>query len=233
MAEKSFVLPDWVPSGDWKAFVEMRIKIKKPMTSRAKEISIDILRGLKDQGFDPSIVLKNSIACSYPGLYPVKNRASPEPKHLISSRIGAIEIITSNTSDDWLGRDLAEIRRLRRTPGGDVLHAEIPCENAIAALEKMVAILKTGLVSVPCDFMIPLMSHSYREYLLTPQWWERRTAAIKSSHHKCQVCNAGGTGLDVHHRTYDRIGREDPSDLVVLCRGCHQIFHDNGKLAKE
>jgi 5-methylcytosine-specific restriction endonuclease McrA len=30
----------------------------------------------------------------------------------------------------------------------------------------------------------------------------------------------------VHHRTYARIGSEDPMDLVVLCSRCHRKHHD-------
>jgi hypothetical protein len=29
----------------------------------------------------------------------------------------------------------------------------------------------------------------------------------------------------VHHRTYERFGREDTGDLTVLCRRCHTLFH--------
>jgi len=32
--------------------------------------------------------------------------------------------------------------------------------------------------------------------------------------------------LDVHHKTYERIGAEKPGDLVVLCRACHGQEHE-------
>ena len=31
--------------------------------------------------------------------------------------------------------------------------------------------------------------------------------------------------MDVHHRTYKRLGRERMSDLDVLCRAHHDIWH--------
>jgi hypothetical protein len=32
--------------------------------------------------------------------------------------------------------------------------------------------------------------------------------------------------LDVHHRTYERVGQEQLRDLIVLCRTCHSRYHD-------
>lgn len=29
----------------------------------------------------------------------------------------------------------------------------------------------------------------------------------------------------MHHRTYERLGRERPADLTVLCESCHQRYH--------
>ena len=33
------------------------------------------------------------------------------------------------------------------------------------------------------------------------------------------------TALDVHHLTYERLGREKDEDLRVLCRACHGDEH--------
>jgi hypothetical protein len=30
---------------------------------------------------------------------------------------------------------------------------------------------------------------------------------------------------EVHHLTYDRLGHEDPADLIGLCRACHSFLH--------
>lgn len=64
----------------------------------------------------------------------------------------------------------------------------------------------------------------YAEYLKSPEWWERRTAAVKRAAGRCQLCN-GASHLNVHHRTYERVGCERPEDLTVLCRQCHERFH--------
>lgn len=71
----------------------------------------------------------------------------------------------------------------------------------------------------------------YQEYLQTPEWQERRKKAMKKAGFRCQVCNAYGVRLNVHHRTYERRGNEYDSDLITLCETCHQTFHENGRLA--
>lgn len=65
----------------------------------------------------------------------------------------------------------------------------------------------------------------YRDYLRTSEWTARRTAALRRAGYRCQVCNRRDR-LDVHHRTYERRGREAPEDLLVLCRDCHDRYHD-------
>lgn len=66
----------------------------------------------------------------------------------------------------------------------------------------------------------------YREeYLNSEHWHITRLAALERAGHRCQVCN-GADRLDVHHRTYERLGNERPEDLTVLCRRCHDLFHD-------
>lgn len=71
--------------------------------------------------------------------------------------------------------------------------------------------------------------HQY--YLATPQWQRTRRTMLKRAKHKCQVCSSTDR-LEVHHNTYARVHMELPSDLIVLCHDCHDIFHKNGKLAK-
>lgn len=74
----------------------------------------------------------------------------------------------------------------------------------------------------------------YLAYLRSPEWRERAMDALDRAGHRCQVCNADRwfSPLEVHHRTYERVGREAPGDLTVLCRDCHDLFHAHGKLAR-
>ena len=69
----------------------------------------------------------------------------------------------------------------------------------------------------------------YSEYLKTEGWKGRRLKALDRAGNRCQVCNSAERP-EVHHRTYERLGHERAADLVVLCRKCHQLFHDNGEL---
>ena len=64
----------------------------------------------------------------------------------------------------------------------------------------------------------------YREYLESDEWARRRAAALERAEHRCQLCNNPEL-LQVHHRTYERVGRERPEDLIVLCGGCHVRHH--------
>ncbi|KKL12172.1 hypothetical protein LCGC14_2538420 [marine sediment metagenome] len=65
----------------------------------------------------------------------------------------------------------------------------------------------------------------YDEYLHTEHWQAVRVDALRRAGHRCQLCNSPES-LDVHHRTYARLWRERPADVVVLCRTCHDVFHD-------
>ncbi|MGA1554268.1 MAG: hypothetical protein ACO35I_09655, partial [Burkholderiaceae bacterium] len=38
--KKKVPLPDWIPTDAWDGFVEMRVKIKKPMTDRAIKLAV-------------------------------------------------------------------------------------------------------------------------------------------------------------------------------------------------
>lgn len=71
----------------------------------------------------------------------------------------------------------------------------------------------------------------YRTYLTLEHWQRQRKKALDRSGHKCSLCS-GTNRLDVHHRTYERLGEEAPEDLTVLCRRCHENFHKTGRLAR-
>lgn len=66
---------------------------------------------------------------------------------------------------------------------------------------------------------------AHSDYLKSPEWSARRRAALDRANHRCQLCNAT-QNLNVHHRTYENWGKEQPEDLTVLCEDCHAKFHD-------
>lgn len=65
----------------------------------------------------------------------------------------------------------------------------------------------------------------YHRYLNSWHWRIMRQIKLWLSGHKCQLC-ASRHRLEVHHNTYERVGRESLNDLVVLCRQCHQKYHN-------
>lgn len=65
----------------------------------------------------------------------------------------------------------------------------------------------------------------YAEYLQTPHWREKRARAMARCGGQCQRCYRRDLGLHVHHMTYDRLGCEAESDLMVLCGLCHREVH--------
>ena len=77
---------------------------------------------------------------------------------------------------------------------------------------------------LPTVSVLPPRELSYEEYLTSEEWRLRRELALAIADHRCQLCNSPAH-LQVHHRTYERIGHEDTADLTVLCLTCHDAFH--------
>jgi hypothetical protein len=77
---------------------------------------------------------------------------------------------------------------------------------------------------------VPAPEMPYAEYLQTDHWRGVQARAIKADRYRCRLCNSPDD-LNVHHRTYQRLGAERPDDLITLCQGCHAKFH--GKMPSE
>ena len=65
----------------------------------------------------------------------------------------------------------------------------------------------------------------YDEYLKSPHWQRMATLARERAGNRCQVCNADVL-MEVHHRTYERMGHEQLEDLTALCPRCHALYHE-------
>jgi hypothetical protein len=63
---------------------------------------------------------------------------------------------------------------------------------------------------------------SYEAYLRSPGWAKRRGKAFSAAH---GLCACGSLAVQVHHRTYVRLGEELPEDLHPVCRPCHEKIH--------
>jgi len=64
----------------------------------------------------------------------------------------------------------------------------------------------------------------YESYINGPDWKVRRARHLLSYGKQCEACHRT-QDIEVHHRTYDRMGSELDSDLAVLCDACHQSVH--------
>lgn len=62
----------------------------------------------------------------------------------------------------------------------------------------------------------------YRRYLNSEKWEEKRNQVLLRAKYRCERCGIEGD-LDVHHKTYERLGDEDLGDLKAVCRNCHEI----------
>jgi 5-methylcytosine-specific restriction endonuclease McrA len=78
-----------------------------------------------------------------------------------------------------------------------------------------------------------LVHTSYGHYLNSVHWKDKKSKFYSSGRFfgACAVC-VSTKDLEVHHRTYERVGNEPVSDLVCLCRKCHEKFHSKKKTTK-
>ena len=65
----------------------------------------------------------------------------------------------------------------------------------------------------------------YQRYLQSPAWIVKKGQVLERDGHRCAFCNANAT--DVHHKTYENIGKEPFTDLTSLCRSCHQRYEND------
>jgi phage replication O-like protein O len=68
-----FVLPEWIKRETWDAFLEMRKRIKQPMTDYAVRLVIGALERFKSAGDDPNAILDQSIMNNWKGVFALKN----------------------------------------------------------------------------------------------------------------------------------------------------------------
>lgn len=63
----------------------------------------------------------------------------------------------------------------------------------------------------------------YTDYLKSDHWEKFRKDYWKS--HKKTCCCCKKAALDLHHLTYKHLGKEKKTDVVALCRNCHDKVH--------
>lgn len=66
------------------------------------------------------------------------------------------------------------------------------------------------------------MKELYNAYIKSIFWKEIKR---KYKKYKCEICG-DFENLELHHISYNRLFCERESDLITLCRTCHQKEHD-------
>ena len=71
----------------------------------------------------------------------------------------------------------------------------------------------------------------YNEYLLSSDWNNKRISILERDNYICQVCGISGVEMHVHHLSYENVGDELSSELMTVCRDCHQDLHLDKELS--
>ena len=68
-------------------------------------------------------------------------------------------------------------------------------------------------------------SREYRRAISSKHWYALKAKRILATGWRCERCGQRAQRLELHHLNYDRLGRERPTDVELLCGGagrCHE-----------
>jgi hypothetical protein len=89
-----------------------------------------------------------------------------------------------------------------------------------------------GSSPLPADYESPesgfftvKMSPRYKAYMESNEWKAFANRVREFWGNRCAVCYRAGP-LEVHHRTYVRLGHELPTDCIAVCKRCHARCDD-------
>ena len=79
--------------------------------------------------------------------------------------------------------------------------------------------------------LVKKVTVNYYAYLKSKAWKKKRISRLKKDGFKCQFIESGKychckANLEVHHLTYERLGKERMSDLITLCHRHHSVIHN-------
>ena len=74
---------------------------------------------------------------------------------------------------------------------------------------------------------------NYKKYLGSREWKERRAEWMSRNDCDCYCCGKKWRkGFNLHHRTYERLGKEKDTDMVMVCLPCHDQIHELYRIVK-
>lgn len=103
----SLVFPDWLPSEQWEAYLDMRKSIKRTLTEHGIQLAINELSKLRDAGHDPAAILNQSTFNNWKGLFALKEDGKkagqqvpdPDEIHHRFTKDGTLETLTRRDLD--------------------------------------------------------------------------------------------------------------------------------------
>lgn len=69
----------------------------------------------------------------------------------------------------------------------------------------------------------------YPDYIKSDEWRIVRNRILNTRGYKCERCNSR-KNLQIHHLTYERLGKEEDNDLIILCQACHELVHSRAEV---
>lgn len=72
------------------------------------------------------------------------------------------------------------------------------------------------------------MRPDYDEYMKSMAWFRRRDAYFREYRYECHCGEK--RAIELHHKTYERLGAERDEDFVPLCGDCHKHVHEQATL---
>ena len=68
----------------------------------------------------------------------------------------------------------------------------------------------------------------YDVYLESDEWKEKREKVMERANHICEGCRTT-EATQVHHLSYEHVGREFLFELVAICNECHNRIHEDNE----
>lgn len=72
----------------------------------------------------------------------------------------------------------------------------------------------------------------YIQYLASEEWRIFRLSVIAKRGLACEVCRTRQNSPQLHHLTYERLGCERETDVIVTCETCHRRYHGLPSIAE-
>ena len=117
-----------------------------------------------------------------------------------------------------------DLETIRRQCGSE--YAGVPIDDLRSQAENMRKANKCVTTGGHAPAKLTPPPPEYQEYLQSEHWLVFAKKVREFWGWRCAMCNAKATGtrgLDVHHRHYDSVHREQLTDCIAVCRKCHKV----------